>query len=66
MFLDETPLERALRMKDEIEFCDQCPSSIVIKEIMYCKVSGKIILPMFLERGHGYGMAHGCKDKPKT
>lgn len=63
--LFKTPLQIALENKDSINYCDECPSSVLVKGTLYCGVSGKIILPMFLERGNCYGTARNCEDKPK-
>lgn len=66
--LDETPLERALKMSDgtrAIEYCDQCANWIVIDDTAYCRASGKFIHPLMFERGQGAGPARNCKDRKK-
>lgn len=60
---DETPLERALRRKDNIEYCDECHNWIVVNGAAYCKASGKLIHPLMYERGQGHGAAINCNDK---
>lgn len=56
-----TPLEKALSDADKIDYCDQCANFIMVRGWGYCKDSGKLIHPMMVERGQGYGPARGCK-----
>lgn len=42
-----TPLERALKKKNEPKPCNKCDNSVRVDNVLYCKISGKIILPMF-------------------
>ena len=58
--MDKTPLEIARQREDKIQYCDQCPDVVEIEGIYYCGQNGKIILPMFLERGQDNGPSMGC------
>lgn len=55
-----TPLERARQNEGKIFYCDECDKLVEIRGTFYCEESGKIILPMFLERGQGNGPSFGC------
>ena len=58
-----TPLEKALRSQDEIDYCDECEFMRLVKGAAYCGVSGKIIHPIMFERIQGYGPARACKAR---
>ena len=61
-----TPLERALQEQGKINYCDECKSFLLVGRVAYCKISGKMIHPIMVERGQGYGPAHNCKNaEPK-
>jgi hypothetical protein len=55
-----TPLEMARQNEGKIFCCGECDKLVEIKGVFYCEESGKIILPMFIERGEGNGPSMGC------
>lgn len=42
-----TPLEKVLAKQNEPKPCGECPKSQRVNNVLYCTVSGKIILPRF-------------------
>ena len=62
------PLEKAKLNKDRVNYCDECEQFEIVGNAAYCKVDGKLILPMMLVRGQGTGAAWNCKKrrKPQT
>lgn len=45
--VEMTPLQMAIIKEKEPKPCKECEKSVRIKNILYCELSGKIILPMF-------------------
>lgn len=45
-----TPLEKAKRMAEETKkqpACEDCPKSERVGNLLYCQISGKIIMPQY-------------------
>lgn len=56
----KTPLERAREEAEKINYCDECDNFIMAGGCAFCKISGKYLHPLMLERGQGRGPAYRC------
>ena len=63
-----TPLERALEREaaGEIDYCDECEYVAIVQGVGYCGISGRLLHPMFFERGQGYGPARRCQKRKEA
>lgn len=48
---DKTPLERARERqgKQANPFCNTCKNHVVVDDVDFCEISGKLLLPSFLD-----------------
>lgn len=64
--MKQTPLEKALERASKIDYCDECKNFTIVGDAAYCKADGKLIHPLMVERGQGYGPARNCKNAEKA
>lgn len=65
----KTPLEIALEReasREDIDYCDECEYIAIVTGVGYCGISGKLLHPMMLERGQGFGPARRCQKRKEA